>query len=246
MKGCGRIARHEHSRESRYRALSTHKTIIAIIDSWGYIPIMKAVITGDIINSRRGAIGGTLGDLKNVLATYGKTPQTWEIYRGDSFQLLLDNPSESLRAAMNLKASMKVVKSRDVRMAIGIGTVSYRTERVTESNGDVFIRSGERFEQLRTDRLTLAVSSPWPEWDEEINLYIELALIAMDAWTVASAEYVRMQLTENGLNQEEAAIRLGISQSSVSTRKKRSHFDTLAHLERRFQQTLATPPVPGR
>ncbi|MBN4056437.1 hypothetical protein JYT20_01815 [Rhodothermus sp. AH-315-K08] len=199
---------------------------------------MKAVITGDIINSRRGLISKALEDLKKVLTLYGETPREWEIYRGDSFQLRLDNPEVSLRAAMRIKASMKTEKARDVRLAIGIGAISYLAQRVTESNGDAFIRSGEKFEQLRKQKLNLAVKSQWPEWDEEMNLFIRLALIAMDDWTTASAEYMSVQLAHDNLNQEEIAPRLGIGQSSVSERKARAHYDALQQLERRFRKTL--------
>ena len=201
---------------------------------------MNAVITGDIINSRRGEIGSTLDALKHILDEYGKTPSKWEMYRGDSFQLVLDCPEESLRAAMRLKASMKTEQGRDVRMAIGIGTIAYSAPKVTESNGDAFIRSGEQFERLSKDKVNLAVRSPWPNWDEEMNLYLRLALIVMDDWSQASAEYMGLKLAQDRLGQEEIAERLGISQSSVSGRKKRARPDELGLVEHRYRQTLTT------
>jgi hypothetical protein len=41
-----------------------------------------------------------------------------------------------------LKATIKQHKALDVRMAIGIGTIDYTSNKVTESNGSAFINSG--------------------------------------------------------------------------------------------------------
>lgn len=199
---------------------------------------MKAVITGDIINSRKISAKEALEALKSVLYDYGRDPADWEIYRGDSFQLLTDRPRESLGIAMRIKASLKTRKSRDVRMSIGIGTVSYRAEVVTECNGEAFIRSGNKFEQLRKEKVNLAIKSPWSEFDEEMNLYFRLALIAMDSWSPASAEFMNIQLAKEGRSQKEMAELLGIGQSSVSERKKRAHCDELVRLEKRFRNRV--------
>ena len=51
-----------------------------------------AIITGDIIDSRKVKPETWLPALKMALSTYGKEPKHWEIYRGDSFQLEI--PSE--------------------------------------------------------------------------------------------------------------------------------------------------------
>jgi len=48
---------------------------------------MIAVLTGDLINSRDIAAVHWMPLLKGALAEYGSEPNTWEICRGDSFQL---------------------------------------------------------------------------------------------------------------------------------------------------------------
>jgi hypothetical protein len=155
---------------------------------------MKAVITGDIINSRHTSPKETLKALKSVFNNYGSSPKEWEIYRGDSFQLLINKPEESLDVAMLIKASLKTQKARDARMAIGIGDVSHHASAITESNGSAFIHSGLKFEQLRKEKVNLAIKSPWSEFDDEMNLFFQLALIAMDGWSEASAEFMRVLL----------------------------------------------------
>lgn len=199
---------------------------------------MKAVITGDIINSRNISPADALADLKSVLNNYGQNPGEWEIYRGDSFQLFIENPQDSLDIVMHLKATLKTQKDRDVRMAVGIGEVSYQAKAVTESNGEAFVRSGDKFEQLKSDKVNLAIKSPWGDFDEEMNLYFRLALIAMDNWSKASAEFMNVQLMNEEKSQEELSKLLGIGQSSVSERKKRAHYDELLHLKKRFKTRI--------
>ncbi len=199
---------------------------------------MQAVITGDIINSRKSSTEETLRDLKLVLQVYGSSPRDWEIYRGDSFQLLVATAKESLDAAINIKAKLKTEKGRDGRMSIGIGEVSYRASAITESNGDAFVRSGNRFDQLRKTKTNLAIESPWSDFDEEMNLYFQLALITMDGWSQASAEFMVAQLADEDQSQQALAEKLGIGQSSVSERKKRAHYDELLRLRQRFKKRV--------
>ena len=57
---------------------------------------MTAVLTGDIINSRKSKTPDWLSNLKETLNKFGQEPKHWEIYRGDSFQLEID-PAKSIR-----------------------------------------------------------------------------------------------------------------------------------------------------
>lgn len=111
---------------------------------------MTSIITGGIINSRKLLSSQDwLIPLKKVLSTYGKPPKTWEIYRGDIFQIEIKDAEKSFLAAIKIKASVKSVKGLDVRMAIGIGEKTFNVPRITESNGEAFINSGEMFETLK-------------------------------------------------------------------------------------------------
>ena len=120
---------------------------------------MIAVITGDVINSKKNAPRIWLTPLKKELNSIGKTPKIWEIYRGDSFQVVISKAEDALLVAMKLKASLKAVKGINVRMAIGIGKRTYNAAKVTESNGSAFVNSGEKFEMLKQQKQNLAIKS---------------------------------------------------------------------------------------
>ncbi len=201
---------------------------------------MVSIITGDIVNSR--AVRNPekwMVPLKQVFEIYGRNPAEWDIFRGDSFQLMLQSPAESFRAAIKIKAVIKSIKELDVRLAIGIGDVSYRAPRIAESNGEAFVFSGEQFENLKKMKQTIAIKTRWEQFDEEMNLYFKLILIAMDNWTRRSVEVVSLLLENETMPQQVIADKLGISQASVSERIKRSHINEIIETDKLFRKKIA-------
>jgi hypothetical protein len=201
------------------------------------IPII-AVITGDIINSRKDKNSAWLKKLKKTLSQEGKNPATWEIYRGDSFQLGIKNPADAFLAAIRIKANIKSIKKLDVRMAIGIGEQSYVGPRISESNGQAFIYSGEKLETLKKEKRNLAIKTPWPDFDKEMNLYFRLALMAMDNWSPNSAELISILINDRDIKQKTLAKRLGVTQPSVSERQNRSNFSEIMELEDLYREKV--------
>jgi hypothetical protein len=200
---------------------------------------MISVITGDIINSRKVTDQKTwLVPLKKILSLYGKSPKSWEIFRGDSFQLELDKPSESFMVALRIKAAIKSVKGLDVRMAIGIGKKTYVAARISESNGEAFVNSGEKFEELKKIKQRLAIRTPWPRTDRQLNLMISLASIAMDTWSPGSAQLTDLSLRFRDLSQKELGKKIKRTQSSVSERQTRAHLEEILELEKYFREHL--------
>ena len=202
---------------------------------------MISVITGDLINSRLIANPQEwIEPLKSLFASIGPNPKSWEIYRGDSFQVEIVQPEYVFFNALRIKATLKCFKELDVRMGIGIGEASYKADRITESNGAAFIYSGEQLERLKKDKQTLAIKSPWPVFDQEMNLFIRLGLIAMDNWKPKTAELVRCYLDHPDKGQQEIADILGINQSSVSERQTRAHLSEILELDAMFREKLKT------
>ena len=207
---------------------------------------MIAVIKGDIVSSRKIKNSEKwLLPLKGLFNEWGKSPGQWEVVWGDSFQLEVDRPEEALRKALRVKALIKKIVSDetnksliDVRMAIGIGGKSYSGERITESNGEAFINAGEKFEELEKEKSNLLVKSPWSDFDGEMNLFIRLASVFMDKWSVASAELVEVALKHPNYTQNEIGKRLGIKQNSVSGRWKRANIDEVLSMEQMYRRKL--------
>lgn len=209
---------------------------------------MIAVIKGDIISSRSLENQEKwLIPIKKLFNTWGNSPNQWELVWGDSFQVEITNPQEALQKAFEIKSLIKKVEpansnkkssSIDVRMAIGIGAKTYNGDRISESNGPAFINAGEKFEKLKKEKTNLAIQSPWKTLDDEVNLYLKLAGIFMNNWSLSSAELVKIVLSNPQITQEEIGELLGIKQNSVSGRWNRAHIDELVQIENVFRQKV--------
>jgi len=197
---------------------------------------MIGVINGDIINSQQVPPNTWLTTLKEALERHGTSPKTWEITRGDSFQLEVAAPENVLSEALYIKAEIKRIPGLDVRMGIGIGEKTYDAPRISESGGDAFVSAGRLFDQLKKN--TLALKSPWQKVDRIINLCLELALLTMDRWTVNSAEIIALSLRHPQKTQLELAKMIGISQGRVSERQQRAGYEEIRHLEAYFKELI--------
>tara|TARA_B100000809_G_scaffold118758_1_gene117089 strand:+ start:62539 stop:63138 length:600 start_codon:yes stop_codon:yes gene_type:complete len=196
---------------------------------------MIAIITGDIINSRKGEVETWLPLLKEVLNQYGQAPTDWEIFRGDSFQLSVD-PKKAVLAAFHIKSAIKQTKNQDVRMAIGIGEVKYNSSSTTESNGSAYIRSGECFESLKKE--TLAIKSNNPEIDTSFNIMLSLALLSANNWSSTVSEVIKKIIENSDTKQKEIAKLLNKSQSSISEALKRGGFEEIMNMNNYYINQL--------
>jgi hypothetical protein len=198
---------------------------------------MVSIITGDIVNSRKLSSGLWIDGFKALLNKFGKTPIDWEIYRGDEFQLEIKQAEESLFVALQLKAYFKKLKL-DVRMSIGIGDKTYSGQKISESNGTAFLRSGEVFQSLKKQKVNLAVNSGNMDLDKDLNLKLRLASTFMDSWLPQSAELVLTAMQNPNLSQEGLGQMLGINQAAVSRRRKRAQYELVLEIENDFRQKI--------
>lgn len=199
---------------------------------------MTSIITGDIVHSQKASPNIWLDKLKSELNALGRNPETWEIYRGDSFQVEITDPALALPASIKIKAAIKCIKHIDVRMAIGVGEKTYGATTISESNGSAFVNSGDIFESLVKAKQNLAIASPSAEFNKEMNLLFRLALIAMNNWTTNSAEMVRLALEHPEYSQKNLGKILGIKQNAVSNRLKRAYYDEISELINRYQHKI--------
>jgi len=196
---------------------------------------IKAVITGDIVNSRKEITKTWMPLLKETFNEFGNQTTQWEIFRGDMFQLKVE-AKKALYSAIYIKASLKMLNNMDVRMGIGIGTETYNSDRITESNGTAYINSGDAFEKLKRKKISLV--TPWSNFNSNWNLYLKLASLTMDNWTAKSAEAFLYAIKNPNLNQKELSQILGVTQSTVSENLNRSGYYQLSDMITWFEHCL--------
>ena len=190
---------------------------------------MVAILTGDIIRSKKIATEIWLPILENCLSKFGKKTKFWNIYRGDSFQLET-NVENALVATLSIIASIKQIPKIDVRISIGIGEKEYQGKSITTSNGTAFINSGECFEDLGKKKLGIKTS----EINTTNQLQTELQLVRAltEKWTNNMCETIYCSLENPKLNQTEIAEILKKPQSQISRElKAASYYEIMEYVK---------------
>ena len=198
---------------------------------------MIAIITGDIINSQKSDSELWLPKLKGLLQSWSTTPENWEIYRGDEFQLKC-SVDEVFHKALLIKSLLRSFENLDVRVAIGIGNEVFLSEKITESNGSAYLNSGRLLTDIKSQGKTFAIQTENEKVNRDLNILFKWAAIDFDNWTVATAEIIHQLLRNSELTQDELAKELNIIQSSVSQKLKRANFELLQETDLYFRKKI--------
>lgn len=180
-------------------------------------PLRYAVLTGDIVGSSK----LPPSDLQELMQRLRESSEQFSasfpgavfgklgVFSGDGWQMLMPDWKRSLRAAVYMRAVAKSTEARktDTRVAVAWGAVdaeSLKPERISESTGEAFTRSGRALKTMRKQgRLVLDNGEAAGEGRflrTSVALVDELA----SRWTARQAETVAMAL-------------LGRSQEGIST-----------------------------
>jgi hypothetical protein len=206
-----------------------------------------AVITGDIVKS--GKFGSerekALKILKNALNSLSDFRKksiegVSDIFRGDSFQIVISEPGAALEIAIYLKAGLlsKTIKGKniDVRIAIGIGKIeSLNGKNLKESDGEAFRLSGSTLDNISKYRRFSIKSSI-----DELNKQLEFISSSIDSitrrWSSEQAEAILLWL--KGYTQISISKKLGISQPAVNQRLQLGGHFTLSESFELFKHLI--------
>lgn len=191
-----------------------------------------AVITGDIINSTKFDAfkrDKLLQKLDTFFRKYSAESENemhlkiqFEIFRGDSFQGLLDSPAEALKLCILMRSYLKSQfdseLTLDARIAIGIGEIGYKSEKLSESDGEAFHNSGRLLDVMKKLPQQIGLQSPWPNLNNDINIGLVLLETIISKWTPLQADVVYLKLS--GQTELQISKVLNIAQSSVNQRAK--------------------------
>ena len=154
---------------------------------------LYAVITGDIVQSsalspaeRRKlltAIEAASRQIRRILTA--SVPLDIDVFRGDSWQMLVTDPSQSLRAALLFRALLRwQMESHqfDTRIAIGVGTADLLPrKRVSEGSGEAFRRSGLALDAMKKRRMCF--SFPGADCERPLDVIVHLLDEIAVRWT---------------------------------------------------------------
>jgi hypothetical protein len=187
-----------------------------------------AVLTGDIVSSSSFKGKGENRVLAWILTAEkalkvglpGAFHAGIDIFRGDSWQLVLRDPGSSLRAVLLFRSIMLSAAGIDSRVSVGFGTVEYLPqENVSTGTGEAFTFSGMGLTAMSgPSRMTLE----FPPQNRNsltraLNVITSLIDLQVQSWTRKQAAAVSGALT--GLTQQQIADSWSggaISQQAVS------------------------------
>lgn len=191
-----------------------------------------SVMTGDVINFT--ALTGKdrqqlIAETEALIKSWVKKPEDAEVFRGDSYQLLLDTIENALSRSIQLicwfiKHSTASVKL-STRLSIGVGPVAYRGKSVLDSDGEAFHLSGRNFDKMSNDDL-LFVQTEHEEINEHIAIILSFVNLIMKQWKANQAEVIYMVIQAK--TQQEISAALKITQSSVNGRLKSAKWNEVA------------------
>lgn len=185
--------------------------------------MIKGVITGDLVNSTniaakwRQTVVNALH--KCVTESQRLTSVKLEIYRGDSFQVVVEKPEYALLVAIALRAKLKSKtpdkqEMWDARLAVGVGEVSFESGNIVTSDGEAFRQSGRSFDHMGKKRLV--VSTPWSDFNKEIDLVTRFADDVITSWTAKQARVVYYSMLFPNKLQKDLAEELGMTRQNFN------------------------------
>ena len=208
--------------------------------------MLKGIITADIIGSTsidadaRGELPELINQLTDELQEVSQIQV--EIFRGDSFQVMVQDIEKTPLVAVLLRAGLRKSELRsktkilDARMAIGIGKVSYINEKITLSDGEAFILSGREFDELGKRKLSILT----PSEDVNAELRVETAFLddVISHWTRQQSECIYNALLTNAKQYQLASDdntsrqNVGKKLSAAKERLVRMYLDRVSFLIR--------------
>lgn len=184
---------------------------------------IKGVITGDIIESSaiqikyRDFLLESIRGIADELFVIESI--NIEFFRGDSFQMVVDNPENAMKIAVLLRAGLKShtpneCKSPwDARLSLGVGTISYHANNIVLSDGEAFQYSGRELDEMGKRRLI--VKTRWSDVNEELQVSTAFADEVISSWSVPQSQATYQALLYN-TSQKDIAHKFQKSAQNIS------------------------------
>lgn len=180
---------------------------------------LHAVLTADIVNST--GLGTEGEEVLQQSLQRELSPYLVEFYRGDSFQAYLAQPEGSLRLALlcrslavGLPAVAEGLTSSDLRISIGLGTVSQPVRAPGIAKGEAFLRSGRGLDAMQGTPRRLAIITGHTIADIGLEAMADHLDAIYRDMTPKQAAAITWLL--RGVTQQEATAQLSKSKSTVS------------------------------
>jgi hypothetical protein len=206
-------------------------------------PSISAVLTGDVVNSTQLSLLQEKSLFKLLSALFTEKYK-FEFFRGDSFQLYMDDPKDALRLALACRTAAIGLTGNgiaengeryDVRISVGIGQVSMPVKSLSIAKGEAFLLSGRNFDSLGNSR-HLAITCDNEIADIGLAVIADYLDIICQEMTVKQAELIMALL--QGSTQQQVAITLDKSKSTISQLASAGRWPEIEKLLQYYQNMI--------
>lgn len=207
------------------------------------MPVQRkaAVLSGDVIGSSmlntaaRKKLQSELDNF-NRLAAKQWPDLKMQQYRGDSIQATLTtNRAGALRIGLLLQSRL-VAQKFSLRMAIGVGEISFKSRNIITSDGSAFRASGPYLDALKKSGEMISVAGADADFTAEWQTHSTSLNYIIRDWTALQAEVVDLQLQD--YTQQEMAKMLKITQPSVHQRLQAAGWPVISKIVDRFESVV--------
>lgn len=194
-----------------------------------------AVLTGDLIASTRAPeaeVTASMALIAQIAARIGQSTR-FTRYRGDGWQIYLDDPGRGLWAMLLIAASLRAEALPESRIALGLGAAhGGSADSLVTAGGEAFTASGRALDAMADpSRFALAGAGIDRLHQRLIALLDDRAL----GWSREQAEVVALALEpEQQPTQAQMAARLKISRQAVAARLQAAGFANIKAAEQDF------------
>jgi hypothetical protein len=189
----------------------------------------------------------TINDISNHL----KIDIPFEIYRGDSFQMLVEIPELVAEIAVLIRSglrnstpmsitdnnTMSIENLWDTRVSIGIGRVEFPAPKIVESSGEAFKLSGLQLDDMKNSADRIRMISTWDDLNEQFAVITALGDSIIRRWTYHSSQAAYRYLLYKE-TQKEISEKLGISQPAVHNRLNIGNIDVIEKMFAYLKKTI--------
>ena len=201
---------------------------------------IRAVLTGDIVNSTRiGKVNERklIKSLQQVLAAH-----LFEFYRGDSLQIYIKEPKQALQIALLCRsagmsiAQDEVVAISDVRISIGIGQVNTSVRTLGNAKGEAFVLSGRAFDEIVHTDTRLVISTANSLANTGLQVIADYINAIFKVMTSKQAAVIFELL--KGESQQQVAAKMKKSKSTINQRVSAGRWSEIEKLLLQYENII--------
>ncbi|NLR93575.1 AsnC family protein [Flammeovirga agarivorans] len=204
---------------------------------------MIAILTADIVSSTKTQNNALWSScIEEVMDLPFFEDTRWDIFRGDSFQIELSDPSRSLFLAILLRVFINAKKELydlkiDVRISIGIGKEGYEGDNVMSSDGHAYKLSGRTFDKLQANNRKLMIATAWDYDLMGFQESVQLIEHLISNWSFSSFTVGKHYLL-GVTKQKDLAELVGVSQPAIHKRIQKDNMEGLINYLNWFSQKI--------